>query len=31
MCFFHFEDYKGGTVSIYNKETEEDVYMEVVK
>ena len=29
--YSYFEDYKGGIVSIYNKETEEDVYMEVVK
>ena len=27
----YFADYKGGTVSIYNNETEEDVYSEVVK
>lgn len=27
----YFEDYKGGSVSIYNKEREEDVYLEVVK
>ena len=27
----YFADYKGGTVSIYNNEREEDVYLEVVK
>ena len=27
----YFADYKGGTVSIYNNETEEDVYMETVR
>lgn len=27
----YFEDYKGGTVSIYCNETEEDVYTEVIK
>ena len=27
----YFADYKGGTVSIYNTETEEDVYMETVR
>ena len=27
----YFADYKGGTVSIYNEETEEDVYMETVR
>lgn len=27
----YFSDYKGGTVSIYNTETEEDVYMETVR
>ena len=27
----YFADYKGGTVSIYNTETEEEVYMETVR
>lgn len=27
----YFADYKGGTVSIYCNETEEDVYMETVR
>lgn len=27
----YFADYKGGTVSIYNTETEEDVYMETIR
>ena len=27
----YFADYKGGTVSIYNTETEEDVYMEAIR
>ena len=27
----YFADYKGGTVSIYNEETEEDVYMEAIR
>jgi hypothetical protein len=27
----YFADYKGGTVSIYNNETEEDVYIETVR